>query len=224
MRFKKLLFAGLSAIGIGNAAVSAPPVTTIDSRKIRFTMPTVAADDLQFEMPTNESFQGAPQFHEDEWRQLEFYPSSRLPELQSRLKEYKTFEQHNRTANGWKDIYSRRISGAPILGATGAKEVASLLGGQYQPSPILTTSSAALGQVKGGFTVRLNSTVFLYGLAPGANVTVLSAVVERGGDDQALTTAFTSLHRQFKVVLVDWRSQMVLVDVKHDDRVEVWRP
>lgn len=224
MTLKNLLVAGLSAIGIGNAAAGAPSVSTLDPRKISFTLPTVAADDLQFEVPTQQSFEGAPQFHEDTWRQLEFYPDARLAELQGRLKEYKAFEQRNRIANGWKDIYARRIPAAPVLGTAGTKDVAEFLRGKLQPAPILTTTSSPLGQVKGGFTVRINSTVFLYGVTSGAPVTVLGAVVEQGGDDQALTAAFTRLHRQYKVILVDWRSQMVLVDVDRTGGINIWRP
>lgn len=224
MTLKKLLAAGLSAIGIGNSAIGAPPATTVDSRAIRYTMPTVAADELQFEMPTQQSFAGSPQFHEDQWRQLEFFPATRLPEVQKRLKEYREFERRNRTAYGWNDIYARRIPPLPVLGAAGAREVADLLRGQLLPAPILTTTSAPLGQVKGGFTVRLNNTVFLYGLASGTTATALAAIVEKGGDDQALTAAFTRLYQKHKVVLVDWRSQMVLVDVGRDGGIKVWRP
>lgn len=58
-------------------------------------MPTVAADSIDYVLPTKESFQGAPQFHEDEWAQLEFFPKARLGEIQKMLKEYKSFEAKN---------------------------------------------------------------------------------------------------------------------------------
>lgn len=44
-----------------------------------FFMPTAAADDIQFAEPTEKPFQCAPQFHENEWYQLEFFRRGRWP-------------------------------------------------------------------------------------------------------------------------------------------------
>ena len=224
MKLKNLFLAGLLAISLGHAAMAAPPVTTMDPRNIGFTMSTIAADDLQFEAPTAQSFAGAPQFHEDEWRQIEFFPAARLPELQKRLKEFKAFEQQNRVPQGWKDIYARRIAGSPVAGTSGPKEIASVLQGNMAPAPILTTASAPLGQVKGGFTIRLAGSVLLYGIADGSTVTSLAAMVERGGDERVLTAAFTRLYKQYKLVLVDWRGQMMLTSVEPNGELGIWRP
>jgi len=224
MKLKQLFVAALLALGLGNTAMAAPPVTTIDPRNIGFTMSTIAADDLQFEVPTAQSSAGAPQFHEDEWRQIEFFPAARLPELQKRLKEFKAFEQQNRVPQGWKDIYARRMTGTPLAGTPGPKEVAAMLQGNIAPAPILTTASAPLGQVKGGFTIRLAGSVFLYGIAEGSTVNSLAAMVERGGDERVLTAAFTRLYKQYKLVLVDWRGQMMLTSVEPNGELGIWRP
>jgi hypothetical protein len=221
---KKLLSAALAAIGLGSSAQAAPQVETIDPSKLRYSMPTVAADDIQYIRPTAQSFEGAPQFHEDEWRQLEFYPASRLPELQTRLREYKVFEQQNRTPHGWNKIYARRMTGPAVLPAAAISAVAELLKARVQPSPILTTASRPLGQVKDGFTLRVADTVFLYGTASGSAISSLAALVGSGGDDQSLTQAFSRLYISHKLVLVDWRSQMVLTSVGSDGRISVWRP
>lgn len=224
MKLKKLFLAGLLLLGLGKAAMAAPPATTVDPRNIGFTMSTIAADDLQFDAPTATSPAGAPQFHEDEWRQIEFFPAARLPELQKRLKEFKAFEQQNRVPQGWKDIYARRLAGSPVAGTSGPKEVASMVQGTMAPAPILTTASAPLGQVKGGFTIRLAGSVFLYGIADGSTVNSLGAMVERGGDERVLTAAFTRLYRQYKLVLVDWRGQMLLTSVEPNGELGIWRP
>jgi len=224
MSIKNIILAGISALGIGTPAAGAPPITQIDSKAINFSMPTVAADFLQFEIPTSKSFEGAPQFHEDEWRQVEFYPATRLPEIQKRLTEFKAFERANRLQYGWKDIYARRIARASILGTVGVTDLARFLSASIKPAPILTTASAPLGQVKGGFTIRVADSVFLYGTSAGSTVTSLAAIVERGGDDRALTSAFTQIHQQYKVVLVDWRGQMVLVSAGTAGGIDVWRP
>jgi len=221
---KKIVSAALAAIGLGGNAQSAPPVVTIDPGTIRYTMPTVAADDIQFVMPTQQSFEGAPQFHEDEWRQLEFYPASRLSNLQARLREYKAFEQQHRTPNGWTKTYARRMDGPAILQSVSVAAIAELLRAQVQPSPILTTTSRPLGQVKDGFTIRVADSVFLYGTASTAAITSLAALVEQGGDDQRLTEVFSRLHAQHQLVLIDWRKQLILSSVGSDGRISVWRP
>ena len=93
---KKLFPAILASLGIGAASAATPEVKTIDPRTIRFTLPTVAADELQFVIPTKETFEGAPQFHEDVWCQLEFFPKQRLTEIKRLLTDYKSFERKHR--------------------------------------------------------------------------------------------------------------------------------
>lgn len=226
MKLKKRLLTGLAALALAlaGAGIGAQPVTTMDPRNIGFTMSTIAADTLQFEAPTASSSAGAPKFHEDEWRQIEFFPAASLPELQKRMQEFKAFEQQNRIQYGWKDIYARRIVGSPLVGASSPKDLASTLQGNIAPAPILTTTSASLGQVKGGFTIRLAGSVFLYGVADGATVSILAAMVERGGNERVLTDAFTRLYKQYKLVLVDWRGQMVLGSVGPNGEPVIWRP
>lgn len=224
MKLKNLLLTGLAALALTGAGIGAQPVTTMDPRNIGFTMSTIAADNLQFEAPSAQSSAGAPKFHEDEWRQIEFFPAARLPELQKRMQEFKAFEQQNRVQYGWKDIYARRIAGSSLVGVAGPKDVASILQGNIAPAPILTTTSAPLGQVKGGFSIRLAGAVFLYGVADEATVSILAAMVERGGDERVLTAAFTRLYKQYKLVLVDWRGQMILSAVEANGEPVIWRP
>jgi hypothetical protein len=66
--------------------------------------------------------------------------------------------------------------------------------------------------------------VFLYGLAHKGQVVALGAMVERGGEDLKLTQAFAQLSKVYKLILVDWRSQLLLVSVAPSGDVDVWRP
>jgi hypothetical protein len=222
---KKLLSSMWAAIGLRRSVRKAPQVVSVDPKTIMFSMSTVAADDIEFVVPSPQSFDGAPQFHEDEWRQVEFYPSSQTDVLMTRLTEYKLFERRHRTEYGWTDIYARRIPGPGILqGARARAELAALLRATPQPSPILSTTSSHLGQVKDGFTLRLADSVFLYGVAGTSGVESLAAIVELGGDDACLAAAFAKLYGQYKLVLIDWRQQMLLTSVGSDGRISVWRP
>ncbi|WP_457444066.1 hypothetical protein [Roseateles sp. P5_E4] len=219
---RKIVAAALAFIGLGSTAQAVQPTATVDAKTVRFTMPTVAADEIQFVMPTRETFEGAPQFHEDDWRQVEFLPSSRLSEIKTRLTEYKSFEAKHRTKHGWTDIYARRLPRMPVLGSSGLADIASSVSATNLPAPILTTTSRPLGQVKDGYALRISASVFLYGLADADGVTSLAALVD--GDDRPLTKAFITLNKKFQLVLVDWRSQMVLVSTTPTGQVNVWRP
>jgi hypothetical protein len=219
---RRIIAAALASIGLGAAAQPVPPPATVDPETIRFSMPTVAAEDIKFVMPTRETFEGAPQFHEDDWRQVEFFPSSRLSEIKTRLTEHKSFEAKHRTKYGWTEIYARRLPRVPVLGSSGIADLAGLLSATKLPAPILTTASRPLGQVMDGFTLRLSNSVFLYGLSDGEGVMSLAALVD--GDDSSLTKAFLTLNKKYQFMLVDWRAQMLLVSTTSNGQINVWRP
>jgi hypothetical protein len=222
---KRIFTALLTTMGLTAGAQPDPPVQSIDTKSLRFSMPTVAADDIKFVMPTKETFEGAPQFHEDEWCQLEFFQKSRLSEIQQLLSEYKTFEKKHRTEHGWNEIYARKIVRSAVLKeGHEPNSIAGVLNARPLPAPILTTNSRPLGQVKDGFTLQLPGSVILYGFKEGKNITALGAIVERGGDDAQLTKAFLSLSARYGLILVDWRAQQILVSATHAGQIEVWRP
>lgn len=219
---RKIVAAALASIGLVSPAQAVQHASTVDANTIRFTMPTVAADEIQFVMPTSETFEGAPQLHEHDWRQVEFLPSSRLAEIKKRLTEYKSFEAQHRTKYGWTEIYAINLPRMQVLGSSGLTDIAGSLSATKLPAPILTTTSRPLGQVKDGYTLRISGSVFLYGLAGADGVMSLAARVD--GDDRPLTTAFITLNKKFQLILVDWRSQMVLVPTTPAGQVDVWRP
>ena len=222
---KKLLSTLVAAFGKQPPAHAEPSAQMVDPKTIMFSMPTVAADDIKFVVPTEESFEGAPQFHEDEWCQLEFFPRSRLAEIQRRLVEYKAFEKTHRGQHGWSDIYARRIHReAVVRGANAADDIAILVGAVPRPSPILTTTSRPLGQVEDGFTLELAGSVLLYGVTTSDGVIALGATVARGGDDSQLTQAYITLFDKYGLLLVDWRAQQLLLSVTEKGDISVWRP
>jgi len=106
----KLFATLLATLGFASAVKADSPIQYADPKTIRFTTPTLSMDEIEYVVPTKQSFEGAPQFHEDEWRQVEFYPATYLTELQRQLVEYKAFEAKNRTQYGWNNVYSRKPS------------------------------------------------------------------------------------------------------------------
>lgn len=57
---KKFFFSLLASFVISYAAQSASKAEVVDIESIRYTMPTVAADLIDYVIPTKESFQDAP--------------------------------------------------------------------------------------------------------------------------------------------------------------------
>lgn len=216
---KKLLASLLTAIGATSVSHATPRVETVDINLLRYSMPTVAGDSIEYVVPTQASFRGAPQFHEDEWAQLEFFHKSRLTEIQRILSDYKPFEKANRTQHGWNKIYSRQIVRKQVLPSDASlNEIGTRL-----PAPILGTSSKPLGQVKNGFSIKLGEGAHLYGLSDSKGISVLAAHLA-GADDMLLTKAFTILSKKHGLILVDWRQQLILVSVVPTGEIDFWRP
>ncbi len=204
---------------MSSAAQAAIKTEKADTKSIQYSMSTIAADSIEYVLLSKDSFQGAPQFHEDEWAQLEFFPKSYLSEIQKLLREFKSFEKENRTQYGWNKIYVRKISRTPIL------PVGASLNdfGTVIPAPILFASSKSLGQVKDGFSIKLGENAHLYGITSVRGTTVLAAHLA-GADDLLLTKAFTRINRKYSLILVDWRQQLVLVSVASTGEIDVWHP
>jgi hypothetical protein len=222
----KKIFANLmTALRTSSATQRAPEIETVDLSSIRYTMPTVAADAIEYVMPTKESFDGAPQFHEDAWRQLEFFPKARLGEIQQTLRELQAFEKANRTQYGWTTIFPRRVDRSLVIpGTPSALALALAFSASVKPAPILTTASQPLGQVKDGFSIELGPNAHLYGLSNGEGINVLAAHMQSGADNMLLSQAFSKLSQQYEVILADWRGQFILVSVATDGKIEVWHP
>ena len=222
---KRVLASFLALFGGAAAAQPEATVQTIDPKALRYTMPTVAADSIEFVMPTKDTFEGAPQFHEDEWAQLEFFPASRLGEVQRSLSEYKPFEESNRGKYGWERIYSRSVPRSVfIAGPNAAARIAAHLEATPGNSPILTTTSRPLGQVKGGFSIRLSPDTILYGLENNTGILILGALQEAGGDHAILTNVFSKLNLTEHLIMVDWRGQFILTSTQTNGQIEIWRP
>jgi len=217
----KKFFAGILA-AVGISANAQPETEMIDVNSILYSMPTISGDALEFVVPTKETFEGAPEFHEDEWCQLEFFPQSELEDLKKKLDEYKKFEQNNRASSGWKNIYVRNI---PRVGfRLKLKDLGLIEGAVFHPSPLLTTASSLLGQVKGGFSVSIGDGALLYGISEGEIIKSLAASVYSDAGNIALTDALMSLDSKEKLMVVDWRGQMIIMGSPRDGKLEVWKP
>lgn len=220
---RKWLSALLTFIGVASAAQSAT-VKTVDPKDILATIPTISDDLAEVEKPGTVSDADLV-FHEDNWMQIEFFEATRLPEIQTKLAEFKAFEAANRHSDGaWKKLYLRVISRKPVVGGTDAVDkLAQTLGTKVTAAPVLRTSGFITGRVKSGFTLRLEGDVTLYGYTQSGALPALGAHLGNDADQLVLTKAFMKLNAEQQLILVDWIGQIVLTGTK-DGEVEAWRP
>ena len=198
---------------------------SIGLKDILFTTPTLSNDIAELEPvsqpPKNSDFS----FHEDEWSQIEFFPKTQLAKVQQLLKEFKPFEEENRTQYGWRKVYVRRIQRLPVItGAQSVEQLEKLLNARVGSAPLLFSSGAVTGRVKNGFSLSLEGNITLYGYSDAGGIPVLGVIVGENPDNSKLTDAFMKLNLSHGLILVDWRSQIVWVSVNQSDPVEIWRP
>lgn len=185
---------------------------------ILYSMPTLSGDNIAYQQPV--STENAPQFHEDMWCQLEFFPSSALGYIQSKLSEYSDFELKNRTESGWRDTYVRHITRTSFEITPTVLE--TMTPASLQPAPILTTTTALLGQVKQGFSLPLAEGALIYGVTQHENVVTLAASVYADEGNQALTQFFININQTHRFILVDWRAQMLMMT--ENQEISLWKP
>ncbi len=221
---KKLLVALMMALGFARTVGAEPATQVMDPNDILFSMPTIAKDLPPLDPLSEPPAADALTLHEDDWAQAEFLPKAMLPEIRRMLSELKTFEAQNRDGLGWRNMYVRKFSRAPLIfGETALERLQSILGTRAGAAPLLT-SVAGVGRVRGGFTIAIGRNVHLYGYAEEGGIPVIAASLGSDPDHQGLTEAFAKLNTSDGLVLVDWRQQMLLVSVADDGRIGIWRP
>ena len=230
---KKWLASLLAKTGLAQPASAEENVQMVDPKSILFTLPTISNDFPPLEPIGSSPQNDDTQMHEDDWCQVEFFRKSYLPELERILKEYKVFEASNRdmiTIQGeqcpvWRNTYVREVAREPLLsGDEPLAQLAKIVGGPIGPAPVLFSASSWSGRVENGFTMLIGRNVYLYGYRINNGIPILAASVGQDPDDQSLTTAFGKLNAALGLVLVDWRSQFILVDTSPDGNIRTWQP
>lgn len=195
----------------------------VDPRTIQFSMSTLANDAPPLDDSDVDTNNLA--IHEDEWRQTEFFPASRLSELQQKLSELKAFEAANRRTSGWARVYSRDLASVPVVeGDDALQSVAASVGAPLGAAPFFFTgANSIIGNLSGGFSLPLGPGAALYGTRNTTGIEILAASLQNA-DDRLLTDAFLALSRSHRLLLVDWRLQMMLVGTLASGDIAVWQP
>ncbi|MEG3143028.1 hypothetical protein U1839_00030 [Sphingomonas sp. RT2P30] len=224
MMMRKILTGFLALFGFADGS-SAQKVQLVDPNTILASISTISDDAA----PVVEAGKIGPTdlvFHEDDWRQIEFFPASRRSEIEAKLTELVAFEKQHRSGAYWDKIYVRKLHAQPVLPGAGAVgTIAAALGVQPHAAPVLFYEEhAVVGRVANGFSLPLGRSVALYGFHDSTGIPVLGASVQAGSDDMALSRAFAKLNASHHLIMVDWRGHMLLTGVAPDGNFEVWQP
>lgn len=195
----------------------------VDPHDILFSIPTLS-NELAPLLPVTEQPTEADFFlHEDDWEQMEFFSADRADEVQAALSEYHLFEAAHRTEGGWRKAYLRTLARSTVLNLS-VSELASALGCSIGPAPLLHCANTLSGQVQDGFSMALGGNVSLYGLSDAQGIPVLGVSIGPEADNARLIAAFVKLHASHGLILVDWRSQMLLRAANAAGQLDIWRP
>lgn len=208
-----------------DADAGKPDVFMVDPNTLLFSMATIDGTAIPYASGDAAWVPSDFVMHEDEWRQIEFFPASRIAEIQQMLADLANFETAHRASVGFTKIYLRELSPAAVLTTETLHSVARELGGVPRSSPVLFYSENAIqGRIAEGFSFDLGGGVTLYGTQRDGDVTILAANVAGGGEDGLLTRAFMALNEASGVIVVDWRSHLLLTGVTAKGQIAIWRP
>jgi hypothetical protein len=223
----KSILAGLLVLaGLGSSAAAEQQAGTIDPSKILFSMSTIADDAAPVAPLKGRASATDLAFHEDDWRQIEFFPASREQEIKQALTALAAFEREQRTGSGWKKIYVRKLPAQPVVAGNAALDaLARNLGVPVKPGPVVNAGAGTiLGRVTHGFSLPVGRGVAVYGFTDATGIPVLGANVQEGAEDDALSNTFVKLNVKHHLILVDWRSRLLLSGVSPSGSFITWRP
>jgi hypothetical protein len=219
----KKFLAAMSAFFRLTSAAQGADVRMMNPNDILMSIPTISEDLAHLE-DAGAVGHADLVFHEDDWTQVEFYDRARLEEIKAKLSEFKVFEEANRQEHGWKKLYVRKIARTPMIaGPDPVARLGLMLGVKPAAAPVITSAGHVTGRVRNGFTLPLGGNVTLYGFTDNDRIPVLAASVGADADNLKLTDAFMKISDAQRLILVDWRGQMILIGAK-DGQLEVWRP
>ncbi|MEO9133146.1 MAG: hypothetical protein ABI240_18315 [Sphingomonas sp.] len=175
---KKALTGLLALLGLANAPVDQQNVQMIDPNTILPSISTISDDDAPV-VPAGKIEPGNLVFHEDDWRQIEFFPASREAEIRRTLVDLIMFEKAHRKGSGWDKIYLRKLAVMPVLPGPAARDtLLAELGDSARPAPVLFYGdNVVVGRVAHGFSVPIGQSVALYGFQDSTGIPILGASV-----------------------------------------------
>lgn len=224
----KVALVGLLVLaGLGSSAAAKQQPRLMDPNEILFSISTLSDDAAPTAPLKGKASATDVTFHEDDWRQIEFFPASREQEIRQELMALAAFERSQRApGGGWKKVYVRELPARPVVaGAAALGTLAKDLGVAVQTGPVINQGpDRVIGRVAHGFSLAVGRGVALYGFSDASGVPVLGAHVEEGAEEDALTKAFVKLNAKHQLILVDWRAHLLVSGMARNGSLVTWRP
>ena len=184
-------------------------VREIDPHSILFNLPTicdVAPATIQEASHNNPE---AIHIHEDDWRQIEFIAQTDLPQVDREMASIDAFKHANWTGVGWKSVYIRKERPDGLLpNHLPYSMIDSVPHGPIQELVIGSVGQEAI--VKGGFAVRLSSTLFMYGRQSQGIIADLGLSMSGDQKGSVPTQDLLVLCRRFHLIVADWCAGRVI--------------
>ncbi|BBO36122.1 hypothetical protein [Lacipirellula parvula] len=197
---------------------------------VRFATPTLCdARPATCEPRDLDATEDLPEFHveEDDWRQIEFLPTSLRDDLQDEIAAIEKFKVERWEGEGWADIYLRRdhLEGLPSIQLP-FEELSKLFKSwRRHDLPLIRESSdvTTIAKVDGSFLFEASEEAFFYGQEHVGTVTVVAMRFfgQGRGSYSKLIEKLVELGGAFPLLMVDWNSGLI-VDLRKREEIERW--
>jgi hypothetical protein len=213
-------------------AATSPPdeVGQAPAHFVRFATPTLCdARPATCEPRDLDATEDLPEFHveEDDWRQIEFLPTSLRDDLQDEIAAIEKFKIERWEGEGWADIYLRRdhLEGLPSIQLS-FDELSKLFESWSRHDLSLVRENpdgATIAKVHGSFLYEASEESFFYGQQHDGSVAVLALRFfgQGRGSYSKLIEKLVEMGGAFPLLAVDWNSG-IIVDLRSREEIVRW--
>ncbi|RYZ44168.1 MAG: hypothetical protein EOO71_00415 [Myxococcaceae bacterium] len=192
-------------------------VTMVDPGSILYSLPTINGELPAMAEGSTKQGRQVLDFHEDDWRQVEFVALTLQAPLQAELKSIEQIHTGHRKGAGFDALHIRGGIPSPLEGVRLTLADLRAAPGETATWQDGLSFQGVAGLVAGGFAVQVSPALWLYGTERDGHVTAL-------GLHQAGTTAdlegvgrmLAALASRYQLGLVDWcRATQVPTSPQH---------
>jgi hypothetical protein len=180
-------------------------IETIALDKVLYSLPTISMDQPGVIPGSTKLGKQVIEIHEDDWRQVEWIHASHSEAIDAELDAIRMIYENHRANVGFKKLHVRNAIPQRLAGhAVGLEPLASALSANGVWLEGVAYQGIA-GILRDSFSMRLLSSLELYGIAPAGELAALCLHHPRMNNkpqpDVGILAGFVAEHR---LVLVDW--------------------
>ncbi|NOK23195.1 hypothetical protein [Corallococcus carmarthensis] len=205
------------AMGTLRLALREVKVTLVDPGSILYSLPTIEGVLPAIAEGSTKQGRRMLEFHEDDWRQVEFVALTLQVPIQAELKSIQQIHSGHRKAAGFDALHLRGGVPSPLEGVRlTLADLRGALGETAAWQDGLSFQGVA-GLIAGGFAVQMSPALWLYGTEREGHVTALG--LQQTGtraDLEGVGRMLAALASRYQLGLVDWcRAAQVPTSPQH---------